>query len=99
LYYFISDVVKTRMQAFPDRYDNGVFAAAKDIIASEGVGYLLTGLGQTVIGYGVEGALKFGCYESLKIAFRELIPNSMEDSLLSSVIAGALASLLLVSCL
>lgn len=40
------DVVKTRMQTDPEQYTKGVFSAAKDIVAKEGVGYLLAGLGE-----------------------------------------------------
>ena len=39
------DVVKTRMQQNPEKYSKGVIAAAKDIVATEGVGFLLAGLG------------------------------------------------------
>lgn len=33
------------MQQEPDRYYNGVFQAAKDIVAEEGIGFLLAGIG------------------------------------------------------
>lgn len=46
------DVVKTRMQQFPEKYTKGVLAAASDIVSTEGVGFLLAGLGPTVVGYG-----------------------------------------------
>jgi solute carrier family 25 (mitochondrial phosphate transporter), member 3 len=39
------DVVKTKMQTNPEKYTKGVISAAKDIIANEGVGVLLAGLG------------------------------------------------------
>lgn len=84
------------MQAFPEKYKNGVFAAAKDIVASEGLGYLLTGLGPTVVGYGLEGALKFGCYETFKVIFAHMTPSKVINFLFASVIAGAVASIVLV---
>ena len=49
------DVVKTKMQTDPDKYNKGVLSATKDIIASEGILFLLAGLGPTVVGYGLEG--------------------------------------------
>jgi hypothetical protein len=54
------DVVKTRMQTNPEKYKEGVVKAARDIVAVEGPLFLLSGLGPTVVGYGLEGALKFG---------------------------------------
>jgi solute carrier family 25 (mitochondrial phosphate transporter), member 3 len=58
------------MQTFPDRYTKGVLQAAADIVKTEGVAFLLTGLGPTVVGYGIEGALKFGLYEMFKVFLR-----------------------------
>lgn len=40
------DVVKTKMQTSPEKYTKGVLAAAKSIVAEEGVGILLAGLGE-----------------------------------------------------
>jgi solute carrier family 25 phosphate transporter 3 len=34
----------------------------RQTIAKEGAGALLTGLGPTVVGYSIQGALKFGGY-------------------------------------
>jgi hypothetical protein len=33
------------MQTFPEKYAQGMIRAAKDIIATEGIGFLLAGLG------------------------------------------------------
>lgn len=54
--------------------------------------------GPTVVGYGLEGALKFGFYESFKTIFKALTPSSFVNFLLASVVAGAVASVVLVSC-
>ena len=54
------DVVKTKIQSEPEKYKHGMRQAALDIIKTEGPGALLAGLGPTVVGYGVEGAMKFG---------------------------------------
>jgi solute carrier family 25 phosphate transporter 3 len=34
--------------------------AFRQVIAAEGAGALLTGLGPTIVGYSIQGALKFG---------------------------------------
>lgn len=38
----------------------------RQVVAAEGAGALLTGLGPTVVGYAIQGALKFGGYEFWK---------------------------------
>lgn len=83
------------MQTNPDKYNKGVLSATKDIIASEGILFLLAGLGPTVVGYGLEGALKFGCYESFKVIFKDLTESKFINYLAASVIAGAVASIVL----
>ena len=87
------------MQAFPEKYDKGVLAAARDIVKEEGLSYLLTGLGPTVVGYGLEGALKFGSYEACKSIFKTLTSYTVLNFLLASVVAGSIASIVLVSLL
>lgn len=49
------DVVKTKIQNNPQKYNNGMLAATKDILKEEGAEALLGGLGPTVVGYGIEG--------------------------------------------
>jgi len=91
------DVVKTKIQARPELYrDLSLLRAAERIVETDGVQSLLGGLGPTVAGYGVEGAAKFGLYESLKPAFEDLlgVPKS-EAYLGASVVAGAVAALML----
>lgn len=92
----VVDVVKTRMQAFPEKYKGGVASAAVDIIAEEGIGFLLAGLGPTVVGYGLEGALKFGFYETCKKLFSNVTSSTFLNFMLASVVAGAVASIVLV---
>jgi len=90
------DVIKTKMQQTPEKYSSGMLAAARAIVAAEGAGVLLTGLAPTVVGYGIEGAAKFGLYEAFKAL---LAPVEWLDKfsakLLASVIAGAFAAVLL----
>jgi solute carrier family 25 phosphate transporter 3 len=61
------DVVKTRIQLEPLKYNKGMFDGFKKVIAEEGVGALATGLGPTAVGYFVQGWFKFGGVEFFKI--------------------------------
>lgn len=56
------DVVKTRMQTDSTLANISPPNAALKIIEDEGAVALTAGLSPTVIGYGIEGALKFGVY-------------------------------------
>lgn len=63
-----------------------------------GPGALLNGLGPTVLGYGLEGAMKFGAYEVTKPVFRALLGDKRKvlSFVLASILAGAIAAVLLV---
>ena len=61
------DVVKTRMQLDPKTYCDGMIAGGKRIVATEGAGGLLTGLGPTAQGYFIQGWFKFGGVEYFKL--------------------------------
>ena len=82
-------------------YNKGLISATVDIVQNNGFGSLLAGLGPTVIGYAIEGAMKFGVYEVTKpimIKFLGVLfenVNIASAFLLSSVIAGAVAAILL----
>jgi len=99
------DVVKTKIQADPQKYQNkGFLAITQEIIKEEGPGGLLIGLGPTVVGYGAEGAMKFGVYEASKPILKSLLasifPNSDGSTdpaafFLASLMAGSVAALLL----
>ncbi|PYH96682.1 mitochondrial phosphate carrier protein [Aspergillus ellipticus CBS 707.79] len=60
------DVVKTRIQLDPATYNRGMIGGFRQVIANEGAGALLTGLGPTAAGYFLQGAFKFGGYEFFK---------------------------------
>ncbi|KAI0970717.1 mitochondrial carrier [Xylaria arbuscula] len=60
------DVVKTRIQLDPVTYNRGLIGGFRQVIASEGAGALLTGVGPTFAGYFLQGAFKFGGYEFFK---------------------------------
>jgi solute carrier family 25 phosphate transporter 3 len=61
------DVVKTRIQLDPIKYNQGFVGGFRQVIAAEGAGALLTGLGATATGYFVQGWFKFGGVEFFKI--------------------------------
>lgn len=61
------DVVKTRMQLEPAKYNQGMLNAFKQVVGAEGVGVLATGLGATAAGYFVQGFFKFGGVEFFKV--------------------------------
>ena len=79
--------------------------ATFSILSEEGASVLLRGLGPTVVGYGLEGAAKFGIYEGLKKPIFEFLPTDDQTLpyLLASGIAGGVAAIILcpieVSCL
>merc|ERR1719223_2327630 len=89
------DVVKTRMQSSPEKYNQGMIHALTFMVREEGVGVLLAGLGPTVIGYAVEGAMKFGVYEVSKPFVKKIISNTNLAFIVASVVAGAVAAVLL----
>jgi len=60
------DVVKTRMQLEPAKYNKGMFSAFKSVVSEEGMMVLTTGIGATAAGYFVQGWFKFGGVEFFK---------------------------------
>jgi len=67
------DVVKTRIQLDPVKYNQGFMGGFKQVIAGEGAGALLTGLGPTAQGYFIQGWFKFGGVEFFKINITQAI--------------------------
>ena len=61
------DVVKTRIQLDPAKYNRGMIGGFKQVIEEEGMAGLATGLGPTAVGYFVQGWFKFGGVEFFKI--------------------------------
>jgi solute carrier family 25 phosphate transporter 3 len=61
------DVVKTRIQLDPVKYNQGFIGGFRQVIGAEGVGALATGLGPTAVGYFIQGWFKFGGVEFFKI--------------------------------
>jgi solute carrier family 25 phosphate transporter 3 len=67
------DVVKTRIQLDPAKYNQGFIGGFRQVIAGEGAGALLTGLGPTAQGYFIQGWFKFGGVEFFKINFTKIL--------------------------
>jgi solute carrier family 25 phosphate transporter 3 len=85
------DVVKTRMQLDPSKY-TGMVSGFNKVIAEEGAGALLTGLGPTAFGYFVQGWFKFGGVEYFKIqAHNSMTPQQTWDNR-NSIYLGASAA-------
>lgn len=61
------DVVKTKIQLNPQKYNRGMIGGFKQVIEEEGLAGLATGLGPTAVGYFVQGWFKFGGVEFFKI--------------------------------
>jgi solute carrier family 25 phosphate transporter 3 len=95
------DVVKTRIQLDPVKYNSGFIGGFKQVIAGEGAGALLTGLGPTAQGYFIQGWFKFGGVEFFKINITGIVgeqaawDNRTSIYLLSSAIAEFIADIFL----
>lgn len=86
------DVIKTKKQTNSEFTNLSVLDAAKKITEVDGLGMLLTGLGPTIVGYLVQGSLKYGFYELFKpIASLELANIGVDNNIAVFIIAGILA--------
>eukprot|EP00448_Togula_jolla_P023095 CAMPEP_0170591220 /NCGR_PEP_ID=MMETSP0224-20130122/12287_1 /TAXON_ID=285029 /ORGANISM="Togula jolla, Strain CCCM 725" /LENGTH=309 /DNA_ID=CAMNT_0010915069 /DNA_START=81 /DNA_END=1010 /DNA_ORIENTATION=- len=61
------DVVKTRIQLEPQKYNSGMLGGFRTVIKEEGAMALSTGLAATAVGYFIQGWFKFGGVEFFKI--------------------------------
>lgn len=92
------DVVKTRIQADPAKHANGPFACAATIVAEEGPSVLLAGSSSTLVGYFLQGSLKYGLYDAFKPEVVHALPDDaprIAALLLAGVAAESIASLVL----
>ena len=95
------DVVKTRMQLDPVKYNKGMIGGFSQVIKAEGAGALLTGLGPTAQGYFIQGWFKFGGVEYFKINITKKVgekfawENRNSIYLLSSAMAEFIADIFL----
>merc|ERR1711934_14434 len=84
------DVVKTRMQLDPVKYNKGMIGGFRQVIAEEGAIALSTGLGPTAQGYFIQGWFKFGGVEFFKINLtRSLGEQKAYDNRTSIYLASA----------
>lgn len=67
------DVVKTRIQLFPEKYNRGLIGGFSQVIGEEGAMALTTGFGATAIGYFIQGWFKFGGVEFFKIKIAQSV--------------------------
>ncbi|OLL21983.1 Mitochondrial phosphate carrier protein [Neolecta irregularis DAH-3] len=67
------DVVKTRIQLDPAKYNKGMVHAFRSVVSTEGAGALLTGFGPTAAGYFLQGGFKFGGYELFKKTWIDIL--------------------------
>jgi len=95
------DVVKTRIQLDPIKYNKGLLGSGRMIIAEEGAGALASGFGATAAGYFVQGWFKFGGVEFFKVNFAKRLgekkawDNRTSIYLASSAMAEFIADLFL----
>merc|ERR1711959_216307 len=85
------DVVKTRIQLDPVTYNSGLIGGTKQVIAAEGAGALLTGLGPTALGYFIQGWFKFGGFEYFKISFAKSLGDQSAWDNRNAIYLGASA--------
>lgn len=85
------DVVKTRIQLYPERYNRGMIDAFKQVVKNEGAGALLTGVGPTFVGYFLQGAFKFGGYEFWKKTFIQAIGQEKAADYRTAIYLGSSA--------
>ena len=85
------DVVKTRIQLDPVKYNKGLFGGFKQIIGEEGAGALATGLGPTAVGYFIQGWFKFGGFEYFKISFAKSLGDQKAWDNRNAIYLGASA--------
>lgn len=95
------DVVKTRIQLDPIKYNTGLIGGFRKVVQTEGAGALLTGVGPTFAGYFLQGAFKFGGYEFFKqqsinlIGYENASNNRTAVYLASSALAEFFADIAL----
>merc|ERR1719197_2363172 len=87
------DVVKTRIQLDPIKYNQGLIGGFRQVIAAEGAGALATGLAPTAVGYFVQGWFKFGGYEFFKVNFAQMYGDqgAWDNRFMIGTLASAMA--------
>ncbi|KAL8432180.1 hypothetical protein ACSSS7_004792 [Eimeria intestinalis] len=85
------DVVKCKMQVYPDRY-TGLLPGIKTVLREEGAPGLRLGWAPTLIGYSMQGMFKFGLYEYFKDFYGNLLGEKAYAANKGAVWLGASAS-------
>jgi solute carrier family 25 phosphate transporter 3 len=86
------DVVKTRIQLNPAKYNSGMLGGFRQVIAEEGMAGLATGLGPTAVGYFVQGWFKFGGVEFFKINAAQSLGEESAWKYRTGIYLGAAAA-------
>jgi len=86
------DVVKTRVQLDPVKYNKGLVGGFRQVIAEEGAMALSTGLGATAFGYFVQGWFKFGGVEFFKIQMVQTLGEEKAWANKTPIYLGAAAA-------
>lgn len=85
------DVVKTRVQLDPVKYNSGLVGGMRKVVAEEGAAALATGLGATAFGYFIQGWFKFGGVEFFKIKAVETLGEEKAWNNKTGIYLGAAA--------
>lgn len=85
------DVVKTRVQLDPVKYNRGLIGGFKQVVSEEGAMALTTGLGATAIGYFIQGWFKFGGVEFFKIKTAQYLGEEKAWNNKTGIYIGAAA--------
>jgi solute carrier family 25 phosphate transporter 3 len=87
------DVIKTRIQLDPVKYNRGLIGGFRQVIGTEGFGAVWTGFGPTAAGYFLQGAFKFGGYELFKsLAITNLGLETARENRTAVYLASAAAA-------
>ncbi|KAF7300209.1 Mitochondrial carrier protein [Mycena kentingensis (nom. inval.)] len=72
------DVAKTNMQVDPTKY-RGTISSVRLLLAEEGSTGVLKGFGPTLVGYSLQGMLKYGLYEFFKDKYSNLAGEELAE--------------------
>jgi solute carrier family 25 phosphate transporter 3 len=87
------DVLKTKKQVSKELAQLGLVDGFKRIVEEDGIGVLFKGLSPTLIGYAIQGSLKYGFYEVFKPIVKVFLSNHgiQGNQLLQFALASILA--------
>jgi hypothetical protein len=85
------DVLKTRKQVSTELSKMNIYSSLLKIVQEDGFSVLFQGMGPTLVGYAIQGSLKYGFYEIFKPFSNNFLHSLNVDN---QLIAFGLASLL-----